>query len=131
MVALPNRLRKRTGKALHRNSIHLKDNMTSMRKTITDIMIMAVVMGRATMINTNSQAMAGELVHVSNLHRKIKATLHNKATMIMAGQEVVEIRDHKVGVLAEAEAQIMDDHPQRIVVEAEEGEATLIVMVRP
>ena len=105
-------------------------NMTNMRKTITDIMITAMVMGRATMISTSSQAMAEELVHAGSIHRRIKATLHSKDTMIMAGPEVAEIRDRK-GVPAEGEAAIMGDHRQRIVVEVELEEATLMVMARP
>lgn len=108
MVALPNHLRKRTGKGLHSN-IHLKDSMTSMRKTITDIMIMAMVMGKAMMISTSSRAMAEEVVRAGSIHRRIKATLRNKDTMIMAGPEVAEIRDHK-GVPAEGEVRIMGDH---------------------
>jgi hypothetical protein len=131
-VVLPNHLRELTGKGLHSN-IHLKDSMTSMtnmRKTIMDIMITAMVMGKATMISTSSQAMAEELVHVGSIHRRTKATLHSKDTMTMAGPEVAEIRDRK-GVPAEGEAAIMGDHRQRIVVEVEVEEATLMVMARP
>ena len=55
-----------------------------------------MVMGRATMISTSSQAMAEELVHAGRIHRRIKAaTLRNKDIMIMAGPEVVETQDHK------------------------------------
>jgi hypothetical protein len=124
-VVLPNHLRELTGKGLHHSNIHLRDSMTSMtnmRKTITDIMITAMVMGRATMISTSSQAMAEELVHAGSIH--------SKDTMIMAGPEVAEIRDRK-GVPAEGEAAIMGDHRQRIVVEVELEEATLMVMARP
>lgn len=95
-----------------------------------DVMIMAMVMGRAMMISTSSQATAEELVHADPIHHRIKATLRNKDTMIMAGLEVAEIRDHK-GVVAEGEVQIMGDHQQRIVVGVEVEGATLMVMVRP
>lgn len=128
-AALPNHLRKLMGKGLHHSNILLKDSMASTRKTITDIMIMAMVMARATMIRTSSQVMVEERVHAGSIHRRIKAAPRNKDTMIMAGPEVVEIRDHK-GVPAEGEAQIMADHQQRIVVEVEVEEATLMVMVR-
>jgi hypothetical protein len=102
--------------------------MTSMRKTTTDVMIMAMVMGRATMISTSSQVMLEELVHADRIHRRI--TLRNKDTMIMAAPKVAVIRDHK-GVLAEGGVQITGDHQQRIVVEVEVEGATLTVMVRP
>jgi hypothetical protein len=128
-VELRNHLRKRTGKAPGHNSIrrrrdiHLKDSMTSMRKTTTDMMIMAMVMGRTTMISTSSQYKAGELVRAGRIHNKIKATLRNKNIIIMV------IRDHKIGILAEVEVHITVDH-QGIIVEGEVDEAILIVMVR-
>jgi hypothetical protein len=132
-VALPNLLLKRTGKGLHHSNIHLRDSMTSIRKTVMDIMIL----GRATMISTSSQAMARELVHEGRIHRKIKAaTLRNKDIMVMADPEVAEIQDHK-GVLIGEEAQIMGDLQQRMVVEVdvevevEVEEVTLMVRVRP
>lgn len=90
-----------------------------------------MIMGRATMISTSSQAMAGELVHAGRIHRRIKAAiLRNKDIMIIVGPEVAETRDHK-GVLAEEEAQITGDHQQRMVVVVEVEEATRMVMVRP
>lgn len=126
MAALPNRRRKRTGKAPHYNNTHLKETMISMRKKITAIMNTAMVTGRAMTTSTSNQAMAEELVNAGRIHRRIKATLRNKDIMITAGQEVLEIQDHR-GVAVEEEAQIMGDHQQRIVVEVEE--VTLMVMV--
>jgi hypothetical protein len=132
MGALPNRRRKLTGKDPHHSNIHPKEIMTSTRKTITETMIMAMVMRRDTMTSTINQAMVEELVHADRIHCRVKATLHNKDIMITAGPEVVETQDHK-GVTAEGEAQIMGDHQQRIVVEmeVEAEEVTQMAMVRP
>jgi hypothetical protein len=104
--------------------------MTSMRKTITETMIMAMAMARATMINTSSQATAEEPVHAGHIHRRIRATLRNKDIMIMAGPEVVEIQDHKE-MAAEGVGQITGDHQQRMAVEVVAEEATQTVMGGP